>query len=253
MVSRSKGTRATSVQTPVFKYLPGQEELAPRMLSSFERIFKGDMSSPEAQAMSTIVGEAGMREAAQERRRISETRGMSTPARQRAVAGAGEGAVSTMARVPQEMWGKAAEFLSGYATQAPATGTAGSSRQTGGGGWGVCCFIFCAANEETELAYVRRYKDSFYNIDSTAANGYKLLAGWLVPKMFKYPLIKATIKWIMVKPMMMYAKYYYEGNEGRRRLFYPVAKFWSGVYSLVGWIGEKVSWTDYMRLHSYWR
>src|SRR3972149_731365 len=106
--SGSKGKSVSRSDTaPVFKYLPGQEGVASNLVSQFSDIFSGNMASPTARAMQNVVGEAGMREAAQERRRISETKGMSTPARQRAVAGAGGGAVSAMARVPQEMWQKA--------------------------------------------------------------------------------------------------------------------------------------------------
>lgn len=247
----SKGGGSRSSTTPVFKYLPEQEALAPRMVSSFEKIFRGDMSSPEAQAMSTIVGEAGMREAAQERRRIAETRGMSTPARQRAVTGAGEGAVSTMARVPQEMWGKAAEFLSSYSAQAPAVGQIGVSKTdpTKSFQGGLCCYNFIAAGSTGELLeYVRRYKDSHYDLDSMVAQGYKRLAMWIVPQMMKHNSIKALIKWVMVHPMELYAKAYYENNLFLQIFLYPLTRVWVSIYALLGTFYGLRSWQEYWDL-----
>jgi len=242
------GSKSESTQAPVFKYLPGQTKLAPQMVKSFQSIFAGDMSSPEAQAMSTIIGEAGMREAAQERRRISETRGMSTPARQQAVAKAGEGAVLTMAKVPQEMWQKAAEFLTAYSMQAPAVGQVGKESSEAAQG-GVCCYNFLAAGSRGELLeYVRRYKDSHYDIDSMVAQGYKRLALLFVPLMAKSPLFKTMIKWVMVHPMELYAKAFYEDKLFLKTLLYPLTRIWVGLYALLGNLYGLREWQRYWML-----
>ena len=247
-IGRSK---RKAVTVPVIKYATGQEALAERLVPRFEDLLMGGFSSPMAQIMSTIVGEAGMREAAQERRRIAETRGMSTPARQRAVAGVGEGAVSTMARVPQEMWGKAAEFLGKYAMQAPAVGHASRGRERSASD-SVCCYIFCAASPTDELLeYVRRYKDSHYEIDSTVAQGYKRLALFLVPLMRKSPIIKWIVKWMMVHPMELYAKAYYQEKTLLKLTLYPLTRVWVGLYALIGKIHGLSEWHKYWELKKF--
>lgn len=241
------GSKSKAVSAPVFKYLPGQETLATDIVSKFQDILSGNMASPMAQTMQTVVGEAGMREAAQERRRIAETRGMSTPARQQAVGKAGEGAVSTMARVPQEMWQKAAEFLTTYSMQAPAVGQVGKESSKARQG-GVCCYNFLAAGSRGELLeYVRRYKDSHYDIDSMVAQGYKRLALLLVPLMVCSKFFKWMIKWIMVHPMELYAKAFYEDKLFLKIILYPLTRVWVWLYALIGNFYGLREW------HQYWK
>jgi len=234
------------------EYFPGQKEYIPEFVSPLKSIYGGDFSSPVARILFNMTSEEGKKEEAAQRKKIAAST-ISTPAKGKASAAVSTGAVEAAAKVPTTVWQMASNILKEYALQPPQFGIGQFSKASGGGGWGVCCFIFCAATEEEDLAYVRRYKDTFFDIDSTGANGYKLLAHLLVPLMFKYPLVKAFIKWTMVKPMMEYAKCHYKGNNVKRRLFYPIAKFWSEVYSFVGWIGKQTNWTDYMRLHGYWR
>lgn len=242
------GSKSKSVTAPVFKYLPGQEALAGRLTPAFEEILMGGMTSPMAQAMSTIVGEAGMRESAQERRRIAETRGISTPAKQRAVAAAGEGAVTTMARVPQELWQKAAEFLTSYSMQAPAVGQVGQARERSMTG-GVCCYVFVASDPTDELLeYVRQYKDAHYDVDSVVAQGYKRLATILVPLMRRYKFFKYFIKLIMVHPMELYAKAYYEDRLIPQIILYPFTRVWVSLYALFGVFWGLKGWQKYWGL-----
>lgn len=191
--SQSKGGGSVSRTDPTYKYLPGQEGVAENLVNQFSDIFSGNMANPTARAMQNIVGEAGMRESAQERRRIAETRGMSTPARQRAVAGAGTGAVSTMARVPQEMWQKAAEYLSTYSMQAPAVGQTGISKTdpTKSYGGGICsCENMKALNEGHLMEVIRRFRDEHFSPGSDIDVGYKMMGEWFVP------LITGN-KWLM--------------------------------------------------------
>ncbi len=249
MVSYSSPEKSQSTTTPVFKYLPGQKEYLPQYASVWQDIFAGNLTSPTARMLQTTVGEAGMREAATQRRGISETRGMSTPARQRAVAGVGETAVKTMAGVPQEIWAKAAEWLGQYTLQAPATGAVTEAESKKGAGFGVCCFIFCATDPTDELLQViRRYKDSHFSKLSTVARGYKRLAIWLVPSMRRHNIVKQLIKYVMVHPMELYAKAYYDGETFKKTILSPIANFWVSIYWLVGKLYGEKAWVRYLRL-----
>jgi hypothetical protein len=249
MASYSSPEKSKSTTQPVFRYLPGQEAYVPEFTNVWKRIFGGEMSSPEAQAMQTVVGEAGMTEAAKQRQQIGGTRGMTTPAKQRAIAGVGEGAVKAMAGVPQEMWKKAAEYLSAYTTKAPAVGSTTIAESKKGAGFGICCFIFLSTDPTDELLQaVRRYKDSHYDKESIVAHGYKRLAIWLVPSMHKYNVVKQLVKYVMVHPMELYAKAYYDKATLTELMLYPIAHFWVAIYWTVGkFYGEK-QWTRYQSL-----
>jgi len=232
------GSKSKSASAPVFKYLPGQEKLAPQMVSSFQKIFQGDMSAPEAQAMSTIVGEAGMREAAQERRRISETRGMSTPARQRAVAGAGTGAVSTMARVPQEMWQKAAEFLTTYSMQAPAVGQVSKGTEKSFQG-GICsCHNLTALSEGHLEESLRVFRDAHFHPYGLLESGYKRMADWFVPLIHRSPLTKMVGRMFMLFPLSNVARWV-EGRNKFGWVYIPFAYLWIGGWKIYGIQADK--------------
>lgn len=117
----------------------------------------------------------------------------------------------------------------------------------------MCCFVFAATDPKDELLeYVRRYKDSHYDVDSTVAHGYKRLALWLVPSMRKYKTIKKLIKFIMVHPMEMYAKAHYEERVLLKMVLSPIAHFWTFIYSVVGNCYGLKEWIQYWRLTDKW-
>lgn len=232
MVSAS-GSKGSSKTTPIFKYLPGQEAVAGQTLGTFQDIFSGNMASPTARAMQNIVGEAGMRESAQERRRISETRGMSTPARQRAVAGAGEGAVSTMAKVPQEMWQKAAEYLTTYSMQAPAVGQVGKSSEKSFGG-GICSCHNLRTLDEGELEEsLREFRDAHFDPYGLLERGYKRMAEWFVPLVKGSSLIKMLGRMFMLFPLSSVSGWV-KGENKFGWLYLPFAYFWISFWKLYG-------------------
>ena len=74
-----------------------------------------------------------------------------------------------------------------------------------------CCFIFIQG--ESELTqFVRNYRDSHYGNDSMVANGYRWMAGWIVPLMKKYSFIQYGIKYSMTSPLSRYVEWYYKNN-----------------------------------------
>lgn len=232
MVSASGPSKSKSIQAPVFKYLPGQEAYLPEYTSIWKDIFTGNMGSPTARALQTITGEAGMREAATQRRSIAETRGMSTPARQRAVAGAGETAVKTMAGVPQEMWTKAAEYLSQFTLQQPAVGEVGYTKSGGGGGCGVCYILREANDGELEMS-MRKFRDSHFTPLGFVDNGYKWMATWIVPLMKRHKWTKRVIRSIMLNPLLRVSRWM-EDEDKNGYLYIPFAYMWIGVWTVLG-------------------
>jgi hypothetical protein len=253
MVSRTKKTKATSVSTPVFQetWLPGQKEYIPQYAQTWKDIFAGNLESPTAKMLQQTTGEAAMRETAQQRRAISGTRGMTPQAKAKAMSTLGGTAVSAMAKVAQDVWGASKEFLSAYSLTPPtvASGTSSASRSTGGGGWGVCCFIFCAAGlEDPDLEIVRRHKDEHHSPDSNVAQGYKRVAGWIGPSMVRSKFIKGVIRWLMVKPITHYVKAYYAGRELESIVFYPIMRGWVSFFALVGIVFGYYSWSKYWEL-----
>jgi hypothetical protein len=253
MVSSAKKTK--SVSTPVFQetWLPGQKEYIPGYANVWKDIFAGNLESPTAKMLQQTTGEAAMRETAQQRRSIAGTRGLTAPAKAKAMSTLGGTAVSAMAKVPQEIWGAAKEFLSAYSLTPPTVASGTASKSSGGGGWGVCCFIFCATDLDSHLLeMVSRFKDAHYNKLSPIAQGYKRLAIWIVPLMRRYPLVKKIVKALMVHPMSLYAKAFYEEDTLTQALLYPVARFWVSTYWGIGKVCGEQIWRRYFNLLERW-
>lgn len=249
MVSRTK--KQKSVSTPVFSetWLPGQKEYIPEFANTWKDIFAGKMDSPTAKMLQQTTGEAAMRETAQQRRSISGTRGLSTPAKAKAMSTLGQTATSAMAKVPQDIWGASKEFLSAYSLTPPTVASGTASRGSGGGGWGVCCFVLCASGmEDEDLEIVRRHKDEHHSPDSNVAQGYKRVARWIGPSMVRNKFIKGVVRWLMVKPITRYVKAYYAGRELERITFYPIMKGWVSFFGLVGVIFGYYPWSEYWKL-----
>lgn len=219
----SYGKTKKTVSTPTFQttWLPGQEKYIPEFIDPWQKILAGDVSSPMAQMMQQITGEAAMRETAQQRRAISGTRGMTAPAKAKAVGGLGGTAVSAMAKVPQDIWAAAKDLLAQYSLTPPtvASGTA----TTGGGGTTVgCCFIFIAGEGQlTQI--VRRFRDEHY-LGTLVDPGYRWMAHLLVPLMQRSTLIKNIVRRLMTQPLTEYARWWY----GKRS------------FSFGGWIAKQI-------------
>jgi hypothetical protein len=94
-----------------------------------------------------------------------------------------------------------------------------------------CCWIFLASTGGHLDPVVRRYRDE--HVTERNRRGYYRLAEWIVPKMQGSRVVRSLVKWGMVEPMTSYGRWHYGiGRIGV--LFAPVAKFWLGVYSLLG-------------------
>jgi len=98
------------------------------------------------------------------------------------------------------------------------------------GGSGKCCFIFIASHGHLH-PIVRKYRDE--KMTKRNRRGYYWLADRLVPLMEKSKIATWIVKWLMVKPMTCYGKYYY--NLGRSGALYaPITALWRGVFNLLG-------------------
>jgi len=80
---------------PVFyeTWFPGQKEYMGEYLQPMKEIYAGNYTSPQAKMMQQIIGEEAMAETAAQRSGIAGTRGMSTPAKAKAISKVGAGAV----------------------------------------------------------------------------------------------------------------------------------------------------------------
>jgi len=229
---QTKETKSTS--TPVFKetWLPGQQEYVTPFMTGLSEIYHGNLSSPLAKIMQQITGEAAMRETAQQRRSISGTRGMTAPAKAKAMSTLGQTGISAMAKVPQDMWSAAKEILAQYALTPPTVASGTASQTRGGGGVQMgCCFIFIAGEGEiTQI--VRRYRDEHY-LGTLVDPGYRWMASWLVPFMHRSLLVKNLVRQLMTSPLTEYARWWY----GERPFNFGgwIAKqFWPTLWKIVG-------------------
>lgn len=253
MGSRTKKTKGTS--SPVFDktWFPGQESYIPEFIKQWKNIYAGNMDDPMAKMLQQNVGEAAMKETSEETKNLGGMRGVSAPAKAKIAGNLGEKKVAAMAKVPGDVWAVAKDIITQYTLTPPTVASGTTSRTSGGGGWGVCCFIFCAADpDDNLLRMVRRFKDTYYSKLSPIAQGYKRLAIWIVPLMRRYPLVKKVVKALMVHPMSLYAKAFYEEDHLIQALLYPIARFWVSTYWVVGKVyGEKV-WRRYFNLIERW-
>jgi len=98
------------------------------------------------------------------------------------------------------------------------------------GGSGKCCFIFIASHGYLH-PIVREYRDM--KMTTRNRRGYYWLADRLVPLMEKSKIATWAVKWLMVKPMTCYGKYYY--NLGRYGALYaPITALWRGIFNALG-------------------
>lgn len=245
-VGHQRGTRSR----PVFQYLPGQLEYLPQYAQTWKDIFAGNMSSPTAQALQTAIGEAGMREAAQQRRQVSETRGLSTAAKQRLVGGMTEGVTKTMAGVPQEMFSMAAEWLGAYTLMPPAVG----QYTSGGGGTsvGICsCDNMRALNEGELLEVLRHFRDSHFAPLSDIDIGYKAMSEWFVPFVKSNKGAMWLGRKLLLIPLSKVAQWV-EGDEPTGFLYLPFAYFWVWFWKLYGRVTRKKFTEKTPRYHRYY-
>jgi len=239
MVSRTKKTK--SVSTPVFQetWLPGQKEYIPQFAQTWKDIFAGDLESPTAKMLQQTTGEAAMRETAQQRRSIAGTRGLTAPAKAKAMSTLGGTAVSAMAKVPQDIWGAAKEFLSAYSLTPPTVASGTASRTSGGGGWGVCsCENLRELNEGHLTDDLRQFRDEHYDRFGDVAYGYKRMSRWFVPLVRRHPIFKMVGRLILFLPLSKITEFHY----GRNRygvIFFWIGKFWETVWRVTGKSGRR--------------
>lgn len=242
----------TSAQKGISLSKPGPyvEDTARTIYHTLSPVFRGDLSAPLPRHLRTASKEEAMRQAELERTKIASS-GVSpnSPGFLSIYRGLTDMAIKGAAGSPLEVWKMAAQAIGSLLGQPPLT----SGKQSGGGGWGICCFIFCAADPDDKLLQmVRRYKDSHYGKLSPIAQGYKRLAIWLVPLMRKYPLVKNIVKILMVNPMSLYAKAFYEEDLLMRNLLYPITRVWVSIYWILGKLYGEQTWKRYYGLLEKW-
>ena len=78
-----------------------------------------------------------------------------------------------------------------------------STNQGSGQSIGVangCCFIFMEAYKGQMPKSIRRFRDRYYRLQPSIANGYLRMAKWLVPLMQKSNVVRGIVWHCMIKP-----------------------------------------------------
>ena len=201
----------SSSSQPEAKWFPGQQEYIPEFMKPFQEMYTGGMGSNLGQMLSSLALQSGTGKAEQEGAKIASARGMSAPAKAKALRTSSEAAVTGAAGAPISAWSEALNTLRAYALQTPVVGQISSGSQGGGMSAG-CCFIFLEGEGQITQT-VRVFRDSHYLPGSLVDLGYRWMAGWLVPLMQEHPPIKQVIRTIMTKPLSGYTIAFYDGKQ----------------------------------------
>lgn len=95
-----------------------------------------------------------------------------------------------------------------------------------------CCFTFIEGDMLT--SNVRRYRDEHYNkYFSPVSFGYIWMSIWLVPLMRKYSFVKQFVKYIILRPLTIYADWYY-GENHYGWVFYPIKMVMTNLWRIIG-------------------
>ena len=111
-------------------------------------------------------------------------------------------------------------------------GAENAGKGGGGGGGGLCCFIVLEANDGVLPDVVRRYRDE--QCTPRKRRGYYRAAEVLVPLMQRSRLAKQAIRWLMVKPLTSYGRWFY-GESKWGFVASPFKWAWLGLFSLLGY------------------
>jgi len=248
----SKQKETQSESKPVFHetWLPGQKSAAKGYLKSIRDIYKGKLNTKTGRMLQTIVGESAMRETARQRSAITGTRGLSAPAKAKAISGLGGSSIQAMAGVPQTIWQQAAEALQGYATAAPvvAGGTVGTTTGGGGRSYGLCtCENLRAVNRAYLPETLRRFRDEHYDRFGDVARGYREMSKWFVPIVRSHAAVKFVARIVLLIPLLKIADFHY-GRNHYGIIFYWAGKFWETFWKI---LGKRVRKHDFMRFTNF--
>ncbi len=226
-------TGQKSESTPEAKWFPGQQEYIPEFMKPFQDIYSGGMGgSPLARIMSSLALQSGTKEAGAQSAKIAGTRGMTAPAKAKAVRGVGEAAVTGAAGAPMTAWSEALNTLRAYALQTPVVGNISSA--SGGGGMGLCtCENLREFNEGELVESLRRFRDEHYDRFGDVALGYKVMARWFVPLIRQYRAIKFVSRILLFFPLVKYVEFTQEKNH-YGLVFFWIGKFWDGFWRFTG-------------------
>jgi len=222
-----------SSSSPVFyeSWLPGQKEYIPEYMNVWKDIFKGDLESPTAKMLQQITGEAAMRETAQERKRVSGTRGLTAPAKAKALAGVGTTGIEAMSRVPQSIWQQAQQILTQYALTPPQV-AAGTEGKTSGFQVGLCwVWTFFNGKDGAATERLRCYRDERFGKTSDISNGYRVMGRFMAPLMTKSQTIRLLVYLTIFKPLTRLVY-------GERGVWISItSNFWKAIWKVIGRVG----------------
>ena len=91
-----------------------------------------------------------------------------------------------------------------------------------------CCFIFMEAYKGNMPLSVRKFRDRYYRLHPTIANGYKRMARWLVPLMQKYSTIRNIVWHCMIKPATKHTEH------PKHNINKTMSHFWLKVWYVYG-------------------
>lgn len=117
------------------------------------------------------------------------------------------------------------------------TGRGTQAQNTSSTNWGVnvlggCCFIMAEALNGYLPWYVYAGQREF--VTPKRRVGYKWMANWLVPKMRNSTRVRKIVNVFMVKPFLVFGKWYYEGKKGFGGCMWPVCWTWLKVWGTLG-------------------
>jgi hypothetical protein len=134
--------------------------------------------------------------------------------------------------------------LAGAAFGAPMA----SGGSAGGNLMSKCCFIFLEALNGVLPEHVRELRDYYYYMEPSIADGYKSMAGWLVPLMRRSVTIKSIVNNIMVKPIIQYGRFI-KTAEGYDKTNHIIKDIWFMVWKGIGtWIQLKAKLKKQLRM-----
>jgi len=108
----------------------------------------------------------------------------------------------------------------------------GAGADVGGALKGLCCWIMVYGNGGFLPWFIKPLRDIAYEEEPLVAQGYKAMAGWLVPSMMFSESVEHLVKCLMIQPLTEHCGYIMSVRGCKARTNYQ--RFWFGIWRLVG-------------------
>jgi len=107
-------------------------------------------------------------------------------------------------------------------------------------GIGSCCWIFMEAYNGRLPWWIRQARDLSYHKEPLVAEGYKLMAKFLVPLMVKFKLVRELVNELMIVPLTCYSGDVFNvvGYQGSVRRYQGFKNFWWYSWKTLGKISN---------------